>query len=104
MGGREQVRVFGSGLLVVLVLPAAFVDLCSESLTALPPARRLRVLCAGVWHNVVLCAAAAALLAAMPLLTAPFYHSNQGVLVYDVHQVGMLRHGQIGKTCVCVCR
>ncbi|XP_043210725.1 membrane-bound transcription factor site-2 protease-like [Amphibalanus amphitrite] len=92
---REQVRVFGSGLLLVLVLPAAFVDVCSEALSALPPLRRLRVLCAGVWHNVVLCAAAAALLAALPLLTAPLYRVGQGAVVYSVYQDSPL-HGATG--------
>ena len=88
--------MFGSGLLVVLVLPAAFVDVCSETLTALPPVRRLRVLCAGVWHNVVLCAAAAAVLAGLPLLTAPFYDVSQGALVYNVYQVRSTRDGYSG--------
>ncbi|KAF0313640.1 Membrane-bound transcription factor site-2 protease [Amphibalanus amphitrite] len=92
---REQVRVFGSGLLLVLVLPAAFVDVCSEALSALPPFRRLRVLCAGVWHNVVLCAAAAALLAALPLLTAPLYRVGQGAVVYSVHQVSIAQDGGV---------
>ena len=70
---RERVQVHGFGVFIIGVYPGAFVDLNSDQLAALSPARQLRVYCAGVWHNFVLSLACVALLAAMPALVWPLY-------------------------------
>ena len=63
----------GFGVFLVGVYPGAFVDLNSEQLSALPPARQLRVYFAGVWHNFVLAALCLGVLATLPTLLWPFY-------------------------------
>lgn len=64
---RLGVRINGVGAFVVVVFPGAYVDLPVDPLTALPPWRRLRILCGGVWHNLVIAAVAWALLASNPV-------------------------------------
>ncbi|KAK7789542.1 hypothetical protein R5R35_010321 [Gryllus longicercus] len=81
---REDVHISGLGVLLVLVLPIAYVHLNTEQLQALPPKRQLRILCAGIWHNVVLTVGAAVLLALLPLLFYPAFDSGSGVAVQSI--------------------
>lgn len=74
--------MLGCGAQLVLMLPVASVDLGTQRLAALPTWRRLRVLCAGVWHNVVL--AMLALLILHALAYTPAYTLGKGVAVTDV--------------------
>uniref|UniRef100_A0A3P8UKL0 Membrane-bound transcription factor site-2 protease n=1 Tax=Cynoglossus semilaevis TaxID=244447 RepID=A0A3P8UKL0_CYNSE len=48
--------------------------------------RQLRIFCAGVWHNFVLCVAALLLLFLLPVLLFPVYSTGGGALVIDVVQ------------------
>ena len=48
----------GFGASLMLLMPAAFVELDTGDLAALPCSGLLRVACAGAWHNLVLAAAA----------------------------------------------
>ena len=91
-----QVEAFGGFALVVYV--GAFVELHTGRLSATSAVARLRIFCAGVWHNVAL--AAAAFLAITFLsglicirsmeahvaaaLLSPLYMSGGGVLVLAV--------------------
>jgi S2P endopeptidase len=77
-GLRERIQVHGFGVFIVGVYPGAFVDLNSDQLAVLSPARQLRVYCAGVWHNFVLSAVCVALLAALPSLMVPLYAGPGG--------------------------
>ncbi|KAM4606186.1 membrane-bound transcription factor site-2 protease [Polymixia lowei] len=83
---REQVRVNGFGMFVFVVYPGAFVDLFTTHLGLISPAQQLRIFCAGVWHNFVLCLAALAFLFLLPLLLFPMYTTGSGALVTDVVQ------------------
>ncbi len=73
--------VEGVGLAVVGVLPAAFVDLRGQDLEWASVWVRLKVHCAGAFHNLVLVAAALLLMLALPLLLTPLY--ARGVLVVN---------------------
>ncbi|XP_035767230.1 membrane-bound transcription factor site-2 protease [Neolamprologus brichardi] len=84
---REQVRVNGFGMFVFVVYPGAFVDLFTTHLNLISPAQQLRIFCAGVWHNFVLCLAALAFLFLLPLLLFPMYATGAGALVTEVVQV-----------------
>ncbi|KAF4518361.1 hypothetical protein B566_EDAN007088 [Ephemera danica] len=79
---REGVPVLACGAQLLLVLPVASVDLSTQRLAALPAWRRLRVLCAGVWHNVVIALVAVTLLHA--LAYTPAYSRGRGVSVARV--------------------
>ncbi|XP_012261670.1 membrane-bound transcription factor site-2 protease [Athalia rosae] len=81
---REDVQVFGMGLLVAFVIPVACAHLNSEQLGALPIYNQLRILCAGVWHNIVLATLAAATLILTTWLWAPLFTVGQGVTVKTI--------------------
>ncbi|XP_062335514.1 membrane-bound transcription factor site-2 protease [Osmerus eperlanus] len=83
---REQVRVNGFGMFVFVVYPGAFVDLFTTHLNLISPAQQLRIFCAGVWHNFVLCLVALFFLFLLPLLLFPVYTTGMGALVTEVVQ------------------
>ncbi|XP_054478915.1 membrane-bound transcription factor site-2 protease [Anoplopoma fimbria] len=83
---REQVRVNGFGIFVFVVYPGAFVDLFTTHLSIISPAQQLRIFCAGVWHNFVLCVAALAFLFLLPIVLFPVYFTGGGALVTEVIQ------------------
>ncbi|XP_046418543.1 membrane-bound transcription factor site-2 protease [Neodiprion fabricii] len=81
---REDVQVFGMGLLVALVIPVAYAHISSEQLGVLPVYNQLRILCAGVWHNIVLATLAAGTLILTTWLWAPLYTVGHGVAVKTI--------------------
>ncbi|KAG7231276.1 hypothetical protein INR49_012107 [Caranx melampygus] len=83
---REQVRVNGFGMFVFVLYPGAFVDLFTTHLNLISPTQQLRIFCAGVWHNFVLCVAALLVLFLLPLFLFPMYSTGGGALVIDVVQ------------------
>ncbi|TMS09244.1 Membrane-bound transcription factor site-2 protease [Larimichthys crocea] len=75
----EQVRVNGFGIFVFVLYPGAFVDLFTTHLNIISPTQQLRIFCAGVWHNFVLCVAALAFLFLLPSLTVSrLLHRRRG--------------------------
>lgn len=81
---REQVRVNGFGVFLLLMYPGAFVDLSTEHLQVVSPLRQLRIYCAGVWHNFVIVIVALSILVSLPILLMPFYSTGVAVAITDV--------------------
>ncbi|XP_012675652.1 membrane-bound transcription factor site-2 protease isoform X2 [Clupea harengus] len=81
---REQVRLNGFGIFVFVVYPGAFVDLFTTHLNLISPIQQLRIFCAGVWHNFILCVAALCFLLLLPLMLFPLYYTGAGALVTEV--------------------
>ncbi|KAI5091991.1 membrane-bound transcription factor site-2 protease, partial [Silurus meridionalis] len=81
---REQVRLNGFGMFLFVIYPGAFVDLFTTHLNLISPIQQLRIFCAGVWHNFMLCVAAVCFLFLLPLLLFPFYYTGAGALVTEV--------------------
>ncbi|KAI8093423.1 uncharacterized protein BX664DRAFT_259342 [Halteromyces radiatus] len=50
----ERVPIQSSGLFISYIYPGAFVNIPDQYLLLLSPFRQLKIICAGVWHNVVL--------------------------------------------------
>uniref|UniRef100_A0A3Q1JDW5 Membrane-bound transcription factor site-2 protease n=1 Tax=Anabas testudineus TaxID=64144 RepID=A0A3Q1JDW5_ANATE len=67
---REQVRVNEFSMFVFVLYPG----------------QQLRIFCAGVWHNFVLCIAALAFLFLLPVFLFPMYSTGAGALVTEVVQ------------------
>ncbi|CAH1227363.1 MBTPS2 [Branchiostoma lanceolatum] len=78
---REQVRVNGFGIFCFVIYPGAFVDLSTEHLDSVSAKQKLRIFCAGVWHNFVLVLLALVLLMCMPFLLLPLYSTGQAAVV-----------------------
>ncbi|XP_060755693.1 membrane-bound transcription factor site-2 protease isoform X2 [Neoarius graeffei] len=81
---REQVRLNGFGMFLFVIYPGAFVDLFTTHLNLISPVQQLRIFCAGVWHNFILCVAVVCFLFLLPLLLFPFYYTGAGALVTEV--------------------
>ncbi|GAB6033205.1 Regulator of sigma-E protease RseP [Chamberlinius hualienensis] len=81
---QEDVHLFECGLMVVGVLPAAFVHFSTEQLQTLHPWRQLKVYSAGIWHNVVLVIVAVFILLVSPFLFSLGYTQGEGIVVQDV--------------------
>ncbi|KOC69888.1 Membrane-bound transcription factor site-2 protease [Habropoda laboriosa] len=81
---REDVQLFGLGILIVFIIPTAYVHISSEQLTLLPIKNQLRVICAGVWHNIVLATAAATIVMLSTWLWTPFYAVGNGIYVKTI--------------------
>ncbi|KAG9283424.1 membrane-bound transcription factor site-2 protease [Astyanax mexicanus] len=81
---REQVRLNGFGMFMFVIYPGAFVDLFTTHLNLISPVQQLRIFCAGVWHNFMLCVAAVCFLLLLPFLLFPFYYTGAGALITEV--------------------
>ncbi|XP_060566706.1 membrane-bound transcription factor site-2 protease-like [Ruditapes philippinarum] len=83
---REQVRVNGFGLFLLLIYPGAYVDLSSDHLQVISPLRQLRIYCAGVWHNFIIVLIGIAVLFTYPWFIMPFYTTGNGVVITQVSE------------------
>jgi len=81
---REDVQLFGLGIVIVFTIPIAYVRISNEQLVALPLRNQLRIACAGIWHNIILATIAAAILVFSTWLWAPFYNIGSGVYVKTI--------------------
>ena len=81
-GFSVNIRMVSAGLMVLAVFPAAYVELPTDQLMARAARHQLTVFSAGVWHNIVLAAAAWSLSLITPLLLAPVY--STGVTVVTI--------------------
>lgn len=77
----EDVPITGFGFYIMLAFPIAYTELPFDQINGLQAWRKLRVLCAGIWHNVVLAAISFAALSLLPMLFLPIYSVDQSVIV-----------------------
>lgn len=80
----EDVPLTGFGFNVFLVLPVAYTHISSEQLNGLRTWRRLRILCAGIWHNILLAVFCFTLMSLLPILFTPFYNIDKSVIVKNI--------------------
>lgn len=81
---KEDVHLIDVGVNVFLCIPVAYVNISSERLSTLTQGRILRIMCAGIWHNIVLVAFAGILYFSMSFVLSPLYTTGNGVVVTDV--------------------
>lgn len=81
---KEDVHVNGFGILLLFILPGAYVDVPTEEIRTLTPFRQLKILCAGVWHNMVLVICAFLICLSLPVLLQPLYMYGQGMMVLSL--------------------
>lgn len=68
-----------------------YTEISSEHLNGLRWFRRLRVLCAGIWHNLVFAGVCYLLLSTLGIMFSPLYTLNRYVIVTEVAQQSPLR-------------
>lgn len=80
-----NVRVTGLGIFLFAIYPGAFTEIEPDELDRCSYAQKLRIYCAGIWHNIVLAVFGFLFLISIPLLCLPLYSNNAGVVVTDVN-------------------
>ncbi|KAM7345210.1 membrane-bound transcription factor site-2 protease [Cochliomyia hominivorax] len=80
----EDIPVTGFGFHLYFCLPVAYTEISTEHLNALKWLRKLRILCAGIWHNFVFAAVCYLLLSTLGFMAAPLYRLNKNVIVTQV--------------------
>lgn len=81
---KEDVHIVEIGVTVFLFVPVAYVNISTERLAQLAQNRVLRIVCAGVWHNIVLVVVAGLFYLSMYVLVSPLYVTGYGVVVTDM--------------------
>jgi len=88
---REHVSIHGAGVFLTYIFPGAFVSISTIELANCDLLPRMRILCAGVWHNLILCITSALMVFSAPIFLKVGYY--EGVCVVqspDVLKGGLL--------------
>lgn len=80
----EDIPIKGFGFHVMFIVPLAYTQLDSDQLNAVKTWKRLKVLCAGIWHNLLLAAFTYLLFVTTPVMLSAFYRVNEGVVITDI--------------------
>lgn len=87
---RERIAVDDWGFAIFAVLPLAFVNVRFDQFRQISLWQQMRILCAGIWHNIILSFVALILLSFKLYIFSPFFHVGKGVTVFQIHQVRTL--------------
>lgn len=80
----EDVPVCGFGLHILFCFPVAYTELSTDHMNVLKPIRKLRIYCAGIWHNVLLAATCYIIFSSLGVALGPFYHTGNSVVVSEI--------------------
>ncbi|KAI9576578.1 hypothetical protein GQX74_009635 [Glossina fuscipes] len=80
----EDVPVTGFGFHFYFCLPLAYTEISAEHLNALKWFRKLRILCAGIWHNFLFTGTCYLLFSSLNFVAAPFYDLNRNIIVTEI--------------------
>lgn len=80
---HENIRLNHVGIIVIFIIPVIYVDIENICSVQAPISlfAKLRIYCAGIWHNVLLTLAMYFILYIFPLVISPLYSVDQGVQV-----------------------
>ncbi|KAK4881765.1 hypothetical protein RN001_005084 [Aquatica leii] len=81
---KEDVHLVNVGVIVLFVIPVAYVNINIEKLTALNPWKTLRILCAGVWHNIVLAFVVFLIYIIMSYAFSTVFYVDNGIYITHV--------------------
>ncbi|XP_005188640.2 membrane-bound transcription factor site-2 protease [Musca domestica] len=87
----EDIPVTGFGFHLYFCLPVAYTEISTDHLNALKWLKKLRILCAGIWHNFVFAGLCYLLLSTMSFMASPLYSLNKNVIVTQVTAQSPLR-------------
>ncbi|EFO18361.2 hypothetical protein LOAG_10133 [Loa loa] len=81
-----NVPVTSMGFILLAIYFGAYVEIDAAAVRRLSPVQKLRISCAGVWHNLVLALFAWMLYESTSFIVSPLYISDAGVYVEDVQK------------------
>jgi len=80
----EDVPVTGFGIYIFLIFPIAYTELGADQMNSLRIWRKLRVMCAGIWHNVTLSVVFYTIFLSLSTIFTPLYNVNIGVSITNI--------------------
>merc|ERR1739844_362147 len=80
----HDIKVFGYGLFIFILIPAAFVDLSTPELKSISYMEQLKIYTAGVYHNLILAVVSFILMVSLPYLFIPLYEKNEGIMILSI--------------------
>lgn len=83
----------GMGFALFAIVPVAFVELTTDVFESHSPIKRLQIVCAGVWHNLLLAFIAATLLLSKPFILYPFCEEGVSIVSSKLDSEGGLFPG-----------
>ncbi|VDN06253.1 unnamed protein product [Thelazia callipaeda] len=83
---NTNVPVLNMGFVFLAIYIVAYVEIDTTALRRLSLFQKLKISCAGIWHNLVLAVFAYALYKASPFFLLPLYVSDAGVYVSDIQK------------------
>lgn len=83
---KEDVHIVNIGFNIYFILPIAYVNLSSEKLLSLNPWKQLKILCAGIWHNIVTALLVYLLYLLLPHMFLFLFNVNTGVYVTNINK------------------
>lgn len=81
MAVKEDVHLKNIGITCFFILPIAYVNISTDRLMSLNPWKALKVLCAGVWHNITLSILSYLILTSLPYTFSLFFEYGNGISV-----------------------
>lgn len=87
---KEDVQVLNIGVTVFYILPVAYVNLNSENLKSIDPWKRLKILTAGIWHNLLLSFVCYLAYLSLPAILSIAFNTGKGVAIYEASKMSPL--------------
>ncbi|XP_033253578.1 membrane-bound transcription factor site-2 protease-like [Drosophila miranda] len=87
----EDVPVTGFGIKFFFCLPMAYTELSNDHLNSLRWFKKLRALCAGIWHNFLFAGICYLLISTIGITMSPFFVYNEHVIVTELTRKSALR-------------
>ncbi|KAF5296762.1 hypothetical protein FQR65_LT10163 [Abscondita terminalis] len=81
---KEDVHLVNVGVVVLFIIPVAYVNINIEKLSNLNPWKTLRILCAGVWHNIVLAFLVFLMYIVMSYAFSTVFYVDNGIYITNV--------------------
>lgn len=97
----ENVHLVDVGVNLWFIIPVAFVNLSSERFNCLSKEKSLKILCAGIWHNLMQSFTVYLLYQALPFIFSLIFLVNSGITITEIAKASPLvgNHGlNIGDT------
>uniref|UniRef100_A0A0R3RWI1 Membrane-bound transcription factor site-2 protease n=1 Tax=Elaeophora elaphi TaxID=1147741 RepID=A0A0R3RWI1_9BILA len=81
-----NVPITSMGFIILAVYFGAYVEIDTAAVRRLSPMQKLRISCAGVWHNLVLALFAWILYESTSFIVSPLYISDSGVYIENIQK------------------
>lgn len=81
----EDIPINSFGFHIYFCIPIAFTEINQEHLLGLKCFKKLRILCGGIWHNIILAIFCYLIYSTFGFLANPFYHFNDAIIITEIN-------------------